>query len=104
MAFKFIISQLDSIPSIDGMDKVISVIHYRAQKVHEAFTADTYGSISMDAPHEASFTPYNQVTKEMVEGWLTESLDCEAIEAILDGQIQNFLNPPVVNFGLPWSN
>ena len=118
MAFNWVISQLDSIPSIDGMDKVISTIHYRAQKVYsetifdaetetssdkDLFTADTYGALSVPAPHEASFTPYDEVTKEMVEGWLTEGLDCEAIEANLDAQIQNFLNPPIVAYPLPWS-
>ena len=108
MALNWVISQLDSIPSIDGMDKVISVIHYRAQKQYQEdvihFTADTYGALCVEAPHEASFTPYDEVTKEMVEGWLESSLDCEAIEANLDAQIQNFLNPPIVNFGLPWQS
>jgi hypothetical protein len=113
MAFIWVISQLDSIPSLDGMDKVISVIHYRAQKVFEYFPnpnlkmtetgiVDTNGALSVDAPHEASFTPYDEVTKKMVEGWLESSLDCEAIEANLDAQIENFLNPPIVNYGLPW--
>lgn len=123
MAFNWVISQLDSIPSIDGMDKVISVIHWRAQKQHEdeyknyedlydtenqviksnvVFTADTYGALAVDAPHEASFTPYDEVTKEMVESWLEAGLDTEAIEANLDAQIENFLNPPIVNYGLPW--
>lgn len=117
--FSWLISQLDSIPSLDGMDKVISVIHYRAQKTHSEtiydseteissekalFTADYYGCIMVDAPHEASFTPYDEVTKEMVEGWLEAGLDTEAIEANLDTQIENFLNPPIVNYGLPWSS
>ena len=107
--FSFIISQLDSTPSLDGMDKVISTIHYRAQKQYEedeavVFTSDTYGALSLSSPHEASFTPYDEVTKEMVEGWLENSLDCEAIEANLDAQIQNFLNPPIVNYGLPWQS
>lgn len=100
--FEFIISQLDSIPSLDGMDKVISVIHWRAQKQHEGFIADTYGSLGVDAPHEASFTPYDEVTKEMVESWLEAGLDTEAIEANLDAQIDNFLNPPIVAYKLPW--
>jgi hypothetical protein len=117
MAFTWVISQLDSIPSLDGMDKVISVIHWRAQKQYKSlatanfgsepsvlFTADTYGSLSVDAPHEASFTPYDEVTKEMVEGWLEAGLDCEAIEANLDAQIENFLNPPLVAYALPWSD
>lgn len=104
MAFDFVISQLDSIPSLDGMDKVISIIHWRAQKQHEGFTADTYGALAVDAPHEASFTPYDEVTKEMVESWLEKGLDCEAIEANLDAQIENFLNPPIVAYALPWSD
>lgn len=49
MTFNWVISSLDSIPSLDGMDKVISVIHYRAQKQHKDFTADTYGALSVDA-------------------------------------------------------
>jgi hypothetical protein len=104
----WIISQLDSIPSLDGMDKVISTIHWRAQKQLEedgvvVFTSDTYGALSLTAPHEASFTPYNEVTQEMVESWLTSGLDCVAIEANLDAQVENYLNPPIVNCGLPWS-
>ena len=102
MAFNWVISQLDSIPSIDGMDKVISVIHWRAQKQDEGFTADTYGALAVDAAHGAGFTPYDEFTKEMVEGWLEDGLDCEAIEANLDAQIENFLNPPIVVYALPW--
>jgi hypothetical protein len=104
MTFNWIISQLDSIPSIDGMEKVISTIHYRAQKQSQGFIADTYGALGVDAPHEASFTPYDEVTKEMVESWLESGLDCEAIEANLDAQIENFLNPPLVAYALPWSD
>jgi hypothetical protein len=103
----FVISQLDSIPTLNGMEKVISTIHWRAQKTHQVdgtdvFTADTYGALSVGAPHEASFTPYDEVTKEMVEGWLTAGLDTEKIEANLDAQIQNFLTPPIVAYALPW--
>jgi hypothetical protein len=113
----FVISQLDSIPALNGMEKVISTIHWRAQKTHtetifnaetetssekDVFTADTYGALSVGAPHEASFTPYDEVTKEMVEGWLTAGLDTEKIEANLDAQIQNFLTPPIVAYALPW--
>jgi hypothetical protein len=118
MAFNWVISQLDSIPSLDGMDKVINTIHYRAQKVHtetifdaetetssdkDLFTADTYGALAVDSPHEASFIPYNELTKPMIENWLIAGLDCEAIEANLDAQIENFLNPPIVAYPLPWT-
>lgn len=104
MAINWIISQLDSIPTLDGMGKVISIIHYRAEKQHQNYIASLYGSLSVDAPHEASFTPYDEVTKEMVESWLEAGLDTEAIEANLDAQIENFINPPIKNYGLPWQS
>jgi hypothetical protein len=104
MAFNWVISQLDSSPSLDGLDKVIRTIHYRAQKQSEGYLAESYGCLGVDAPHEASFTPYDEVTKEMVEGWLADSLDTETIEANLDAQIQNFLNPPIVAYPLPWQS
>lgn len=104
MAFNWVISQLDSIPTLDGMDKVINTIHWRAQKEEENFIADTFGALAVDAPHESSFIPYDEVTKEMVEGWLMAGLDTETIEANLDAQIENFLNPPIVAYPLPWSD
>ena len=47
---------------------------------------------------------YDEVTKEMVESWLTASLDSEAIEANLDGQIENFISPKIVAYTLPWQD
>lgn len=104
MTFNWVISQLDSIPSLDGMDKVISTIHWRAQKQHEGFIADTYGAVSLEAPHEASFTPYNEVTEAMVISWLESSLDCVSIELNLDSQIDNYINPPLIAYNLPWES
>jgi hypothetical protein len=95
------------------MDKVISTIHYRAQKAcvtpqisegSPLFIADYFGALRVDAPHEASFTPYDEVTQAMVESWLSAGLDSEAIEANLDAQIENFLNPPIVAYPLPWDS
>jgi len=102
MAFNWLISQLDCIPTINGLDKVISVIHYRAQKHQEEFTAETFGFLEVDAPHETSFTPYDELTKEIIEGWLEANLDTEKIETNLDNQIERFLNPPIVAYPLPW--
>lgn len=109
MAFNWLISQLDSIPTLDGMEKVISTIHYRAQKTYQVdgndvFTADTCGALSVDAPHESNFTPYDEVTKEIVEGWLSDGLDIEKIEDNLDAKIDRFLNPPIVAYPLPWGS
>ena len=100
--FTWIISQLECIPQVGNLQKVITNIHYRAVKTASGFTVDHYNMLEVPAPHEASFTPYEDVTQAIVEGWLEAALDCEEIEAILDGKIDAYVNPPKVAYPLPW--
>lgn len=104
MAFNWVIVQLDSVPSVDGLDKVISTIHFRAQKESDGFIADYFGALGVSSPDKTNFTPYEKVTKEMVEGWLNELTDSEAIEAELNNKIDAFFNPPIEIYPLPWSD
>jgi hypothetical protein len=38
----------------------------------------------------------------MVDSWLTEGLDVESLDANLDTQIENQINPPIITLPLPW--
>lgn len=102
MAFTWIISQLDSSPSLNGLDKVIRTIHYRATKTQDGYSVENYGALGMAEPHESSFIPYESVTKSMVENWLNEGCDLESIEADLDAQLDYLINKPIVKYDLPW--
>ena len=51
------------------------------------------------------FVPYEELTPDVVIGWVKAALGDEeiaGIQANLDAQILNILNPPVVNRPLPW--
>jgi hypothetical protein len=48
-----------------------------------------------------SFTPFDQLTKETVVGWVQESLDKDTVESSLTTQIEALKNPTQVS-GLPW--
>lgn len=104
MAFTWIISDLDCSPSLNGLDKVIRTIHYRASKTQGGYTAEYAGALGMAEPHESSFTPYENVTKSVVENWLNEGCDLESIETDLDAQLDYIINKPIVNYGLPFDN
>lgn len=66
------------------------------------FTGTVYGSASFPDPGDP-FTPYDQLTQEQVLGWCWDNgVDKDAAEANVEGQIQNQINPPVVQLPLPW--
>ena len=53
-------------------------------------------------PDEPGFIPYDQLTEEMVLGWVWASVDKAEIEANLTTKVEKQLNPTTAN-GLPWS-
>jgi hypothetical protein len=94
---------LDTIPSLDGLTNVISVIHCEKIAVSEdGFNARWYGTVSVAAPHPASFTPYEEVTEQMVIDWVSESPSTISVDDNLAAQIDGQRTPAIVTLPLPW--
>jgi hypothetical protein len=55
-------------------------------------------------PSETDFTAYPDLTQAQVEGWLDAGLDVPTIDANLDKQIENIINPPIIVLPLPWQS
>ena len=71
------------------------------------YYADSY-SVASYTQDESSedYIPFEDLTKEIVVGWVEESLGEEQLQAMeqsLIQQIETQKNPPVI-YGLPWSN
>ena len=80
----------------DGLQNVIHTIHWRLSKQDGEHYADVYGSKSLAAPSPDNFIPSEDVTLEMVKGWLEASFEAdelEALEANLTAQIDAKINP-----------
>jgi hypothetical protein len=107
--FKWVVSSLDSYPKdAEGLTDVICVIHwrYQAEQVEneKTYFAEVYGTLSVPSPDPADFVPYDQVTYEMVCGWLEAGLDQVSLDENLDSQIENQINPKVISLPLPFQN
>jgi hypothetical protein len=104
----WVINQLDTIPSIDGLLDVVSVIHWTRTAEQfvggEPINVSVYGTMGCQTPSETDFTAYPDLTYEQVCSWLDAGLDVEAIDLGLDAQIENIINPPIVNLPLPFVN
>lgn len=106
MAKNWVVSQMDTAPSADGLTDVVKTVHWRrqAQEVINDVTyyADVYGSVACATPSETDFTAYPDLTFEQVCAWLEASMNVEHLDAYLDAQIEIQVNPIIVNKPLPW--
>jgi hypothetical protein len=104
--FKWVVSQMDTAPSEDGLTDVVKVVHwrYQAEQVDgdKTYNAEVYGAMGCATPSDTDFTAYEDLTYEQVCEWLVAGLDQEAMDLNLAAQIENQKNPPIVNLPLPW--
>lgn len=103
----WVVSQLDCLPQDGELKDFVVVCHWRRQ-AHEVvdgkeYTADVYSTQSFSPENVENFIPYEELTFEIVCGWLESSMDVAAIDANLDTQIANLINPPIVSPPLPWA-
>lgn len=87
-------------------DGLVITVHWDAIKSADGHTARVYGSYALPAkdPSDPSFIPFDDLTEEIVLGWLREAMGeetVEQLEATLDSQLDALINP-VVASGLPW--
>lgn len=95
MNIEWNIAQMDRKTS----DGFVTTVHYTVTAVDGEFTVSTYGTVGYE--EKDSFTPFNQLTKETVVGWVQESLGKDTVESSLADQINAQKNPTSVS-GLPW--
>jgi len=83
------------------LEKVITNIHWRYSATDEdGVTAETYGCQSVPAPNPEAFTAYEEVTMELVTGWLESMMDMEAMQARLEAEIELKKNPVTLTLPL----
>lgn len=98
------INQLDTAPQLDGLPDVVICVHWTRLATDGEYSVSSYGTMTCLTPSSTDFTAYPNLTQSQVESWLDEGLDVPAIDAGLDTQINNLINPPVVVLPLPWSS
>ncbi len=104
--YTWVISQLECYPQHEGHTDVVFTVHWRRQATDGTHFADVYGSQAVTLDADAPFTPYEDLTQAIVEGWLESAMGVERVvemDAALDTQIENQINPPVIRPPLPWT-
>ena len=105
ITYDWIIEQLAVKPNEGDLSEVVVLVNWRLRATQGSFVADAYGQVSLGPPSPASYTPYAELTQEMVVEWVQSELGEESVEAMdasLAGQIERMENPPIITPPLPW--
>lgn len=102
--FKWIISAMECIKKDGNLNDVVITIHWRYAAEKDGVYTDMYGATSMPLPTGEDFTPYEELTKDQVCGWLEATLDVPAMEESLDKQLGLIINPINVTLQPPFDN
>ena len=100
--YQWIINQLDTAPSQDGLTDVVKVVNWTRTAQQADINVSCYGTMGCTTPSSTDFTAYPDLTYEQVCGWLDAGLDVASIDLGLDKQIENIINPPIIVLPLPW--
>lgn len=98
------IVQLDCAPSYEGLQDYVVNVHWRYGAQFESYFMDIYGSQSFTEVAGPDFTPYADLTKDQVIGWLEGSLDVKLMQDQLAQTIEKMVNPQIVVLPLPWDS
>ena len=98
ITYLWTISQMNRLTA----DGFVVTVHYNVSATDGTYNASTYGTVSYTEQPGETYVPYDQLTQEMVVGWVQTSLGKYTVEASLQSQIDAQINP-VQEAGVPWS-
>lgn len=85
-------------------DGVVVIAHWTAELTEDGYTVSTYGmsTLPQKDPSDPSFIPFDELTEEVVLGWVQEQAGDE-IEATLNRLLNELKNPTIAS-GMPWAD
>lgn len=99
----WIIEWMQCKPTEGSYTDVVITAGWRCNGTDGTYSGTVYGSCAFPMP-EGTFTPYADLTQEQVLGWCwANGVNKIATEAAVEQQIQNQINPPIVQPPLPWA-
>jgi len=105
--YTWAIAYMDTKPSDDGFTNVVISCQWTCSATTDGSTpttASSYDYAHFPSPSAQDFTAYASLTQDQVLGWCwTNGVDKTAVEAGLDSNIEQKLNPPSVVLPNPWT-
>jgi hypothetical protein len=100
----WVIEWMQCKPTEGTLTDVVVTAAWRCNGVQDTYYATIYSTCSFPMP-DGTFTPYADLTEEQVLGWCyANGVDKAATEKAIQANIDNQINPPIIQPPLPWAN
>ena len=104
------VGTMECYPTYEQNIDVVFTVHWDCIGSEEysgsTYNGRVYGATGVTYHSGSTFTPYNQLTQDVVLGWVWDSMGNDQrnnYENAVQTQINNQINPPVVILPLPWT-
>lgn len=104
VSYEWSFPTLDVTYSEDGFSNVVNIVHWQCVASEDTFSAMAYGTVGLPAPG-TPFISFNDLTPEIVLGWVTGSLGEEYVDGMkarLAAQIESEKSPKGGAVPPPW--
>ena len=106
ITYDWIFNPLTVKPAEGSLTDVVITIDWRRTATDDQYSASCYVQVSLGPPAPSDFTPYSDLTKDQVQGWVVSVLGQDQVDAYdisLAQQIENQKNPPSIQLPPPWN-
>ena len=79
-----------------NQDKDVITVHFTVEKEGES----QYAKVNIPEPDEENYTPYEDLTEDLVLGWITETPEHERATFLVNKRLQE--KAEIVEPPLPW--
>ena len=105
--YEWKIPNLEYYPVKDNLDKVVHVIHWIIIGTNGKYQTSEFGvqTVNTDSLNPDNYVPFDQLTQEIVVGWLENAMGPDRVNQIKDNienKINDLINPPNVLAPAPW--
>lgn len=102
MKYTLKIKELKVAKKLGNLDDFVVQVLWEYEAERDGKKCSRYGTASFDSEGQ-SFIPLQDLTEATVAGWVEASTDFTELDASLDEQLEDLVNPSVFVAPLPWS-
>ena len=106
ITYTWLFPTLTCYPEKAGETDVVFTIHWRLNGTDENnVSVEVYGTVNAEWEEGTPFTPFNELTKDIVQAWVENALGEEQVLSLKETiarQIQEKITPSQVNLSPPW--
>ena len=99
------INPLECYPTSSAGNDYVFIAHWQLHAETGSYQAQSIGTQSISGSGEGNFIPFEELTLEVVQGWVESAMGTEQVDNMktnLAQQIENQINPPTVTLQSPW--